>query len=312
MKDFIIENAENLIHKFNENPLIDLEKMKRIVGSCSINFLFGSGVNGSAFPQFAGFGNTKAALVRYGQPGENIEEELRALDSAPKDEVIDVFCNEFNDRQPVWDSNSAKNLQDLLLQTSLIVSKAENRHPESKRINVFTLNYDHIVETELENLGQFSYTLTTKKSKAQLPFEIVGYNTKRREYIPTFAIYKLHGSANALGKINANEIVLPGEDKLGNVVTDFYETLFSMKGELIRKNSVLFVIGYSWNDSHVNSVISDAVDNGLTTFALQYRDGDMPSGDLVDKVIIIPPRQADAPQDTTRTLADIFKGVLEQ
>jgi len=312
MKDFIIEDAENLIHKFNENPLIDLEKMKRIVGSCSINFLFGSGVNGSAFPQFVGFENTKAALARYGQPGENIEEELRALDSAQKDEVIDVFCNEFNNRQPVWDSNSAKNLQDLLLQTSLIVSKAENRHPESKRINVFTLNYDHIVETELENLGQFSYTLTTKKSKAQLPFEIVGYNTKRREYISTFAIYKLHGSANALGKINANEIVLPGEDKLGNVVTDFYETLFSMKGELIRKNSVLFVIGYSWNDSHVNSVISDAIDNGLTAFALQYRDGDMPSGDLVDKVITIPPRHTDAPQDTTRTLADIFKGVLEQ
>lgn len=312
MEKSIVDISDGSIINPNEASSADIERMKRILGSCSINFLFGSGVNGSAFPQFTGFEETKTALTEHGQPGENIEQELRELDAAQREEIAGIFCQEFSNIEVDPASESIGNLRDLLLQTSLIVSRAENRHPESKRINIFTLNYDHIVETELENLGQFSYSLTAKRSKAQLPFEIVGYNTKRREYIPTFAIYKLHGSADSSGKLYADQIVLPGEDKLGNVITDFYETLFAMKGELLRKNSVLFVIGYSWNDSHVNSVISDAVDNGLTVFALQYHHGDAPSDNLVDKITMIPPSHIDFPQDTTRTLADIFKGVLGQ
>ena len=305
-------NGPNNVQIDTENTYgIDPEKLKRILGSCSINFLFGAGVNGKAFPQFNGFVNTKEALKQHGQPGDNIEIELREIDEAARNEIIDTYCDEFSGftQSLDYESESIRNLEDLLSQISRIVSKAENRHPESKRINIFTLNYDQIVETILNSQGQFAYTLNVQKSKSNLPFEIVGYNTSRREYVPTFAIYKVHGSVDAAGQLSKETIVFPGEDKLGNVLSDFYETLFAMKSELLRKNSVLFVVGYSWNDDHINGVVRDAINNGLTVYQLQFNKGStLPSG-MHGQIEIVPPVQVEPRQDTTLTLANIFKRV---
>lgn len=290
---------------------IDLEKLKRILGSCSINFLFGAGVNGRAFPQFNGFAKTKEALKQHGQPGDNIEIELHKIDKEARKEIVDTYCDEFSSftQELDYGSESIRNLGSLLFRISRIVSKAENRHPESKRINIFTLNYDQIVETILNTQGQFSYTLNVQESKSNLPFEIVGYNTARREYVPTFAIYKMHGSVDAAGRLSKESIVFPGEDKLGNVLSDFYETLFAMKSELLRKNSALFVVGYSWNDDHINGVVRDAIDNGLTVYQLQFNGSSaLPSG-MSEQIEVVPPVQVEPRQDTTLTLANIFKRV---
>ena len=201
-----------------------IERLRRVLGSCTINFLFGAGVNGGGFPQFSAFTKTLEALREHGQLGDIIEQEVRLLASQERDEVLDVFCAEFMERAKEIDPNneSIDHLDRLFQEVSAIVAKAENRHPESKRINIFTLNYDRIVETVLERQGQFCYVLNAKHSKSSLPFEIVGYNTAKREYIPTFAIYKLHGSVDAANKLNKEDNVFPGDDKLGNVLNDFY------------------------------------------------------------------------------------------
>lgn len=290
---------------------ISPDRLKRILGSCSINFLFGAGVNGNAFPQFNGFEKTKLALKNCGQPGNVIEMELRNLNENDRDKVLGAFIDEFNDQKINYESGSILNLKDLLHQTNLLISRAENRHPESKRVNIFTLNYDRIVETVLESQGQFIYTLNAKASNSYLPFEIVGYNTARREYIPTFAVYKMHGSVDAAGILQKEAIIAPGEDKLGNVISDFYETLFAMKGELLRKNSALFVIGYSWKDDHINGIIKDAIDNGLTVYQLQYKTNEDPlPSEISSKINVIPPAKEHPEQDTTLTLANLFEKVM--
>lgn len=286
-----------------------IEKLRRVLGSCSINFLFGAGVNGSGFPQFSAFTKTLEVLKEHGKPGENIEREVRPLAPSERDEVLDVFCAEFMERTMEFDLNneSIEHLGRLFHDVSTIVAKAENRHPESKRINVFTLNYDRIAETVLEHQGQFYYVLNAKHAKSSLPFEIVGYNTAKREYVPTFAIYKLHGSVDAANKLEKEDIVFPGDDKLGNVLNDFYETLFSMKGELLKRNSVLFVIGYSWSDDHVNGVIDDALANGLVVYQLQYEDNEESSDKIPEKACVISPADSKNKQDTTLTLAQLFE-----
>lgn len=293
----------------NEENDAFIEKFRRILGSCSINFLFGAGVNGGSFPQFSAFLKTLQALKEHGKPGEIIEQEARSLAPSERDEILDVFCDEFMEYVKDVDlgDESIEHLGRLFQDASKIVARAENRHPESKRINVFTLNYDRISEIVLERQGQFYYVLNAKHSKSSLPFEIVGYNTAKREYVPTFAIYKLHGSANAGDELKKEDIVFPGDDKLGNVLNDFYETLFSMKGELLKNNSVLFVIGYSWNDDHINGIIDDALANGLVVYQLQYGT----NGELPDKmpggVRVIRPKDEEKEQDTTLTLAKLFE-----
>ncbi|QOY60893.1 SIR2 family protein [Thermophilibacter immobilis] len=289
----------------------------KVLGSCNINFLFGAGVNGGprgAIPSFDNFTDTITELKQLGLPyADGIEKALQSCDDDNKRrQVLDKFVEEFNSKQDYSLTHpSLVNLQNLLKATHKAVSLAENRHPESKRVNVFTLNYDRIIEELLDASGFFNYALK-KETKSFLPFDVVGYDTGKRAFVPTFAVYKLHGSVNANRVLDADDIVFPGQDKLGSVISNFYETLFAMKGELLRKNAALFVIGYSWSDEHINDAIDSAIDNGLTVMWPQYEAGDskLLPDKLKDRVIAIPPANSANPCDTTATLANLFEQAM--
>lgn len=287
--------------------------LQKVLGSCNINFLFGAGVNGGpqgAIPSFDSFSDTIAEMNNLGLPTDiGIERALQGCaDEGIRQQVLDKFVEEFNDKQNYQLNHpSLVNLSSLLKAAHKAVSIAENRHPESKRINVFTLNYDRIVEELLDASGFFNYALK-KESKSFLPFDVVGYDTAKRTFIPTFAVYKLHGSVNSSRVLQTGDIVFPGQDKLGSVISNFYETLFAMKGELLRKNAALFVLGYSWLDEHVNDIISSAIDNGLTVVFPKYSESDELPPELESRVEVIPP--ADPRSDTTATLARLFEQAM--
>lgn len=299
--------------EFDEDKF--LLRLYKILGSCSINFLFGAGVNGGAFPQFSQFSKTIDKIDPEEPQGVNIEKALQDCnDDDIRTEVLDEFVREFNEQDYSLDHKSLKNLQELLRAAHSIVDRAQNSHPETKRINVFTLNYDRIVEELLETSGYFAHVLK-RDTKSLIPFNIIGYNTVTRAFIPTFAVYKLHGSVGADRILKNEGIVFPGQDKLGNIVSNFYETLFAMKGELLRKNAALFVIGYSWADDHINDVINNAIDNGLTVVFPKFKESESAPETLKNKIIIIPPDTSDAsenPRDTTKTLAGLFQKVIAQ
>lgn len=287
--------------------------LQKVLGSCNINFLFGAGVNGGpqgAIPSFDSFSDTIAEMDNLGLPTDiGIERALQGCaDEGIRQQVLDKFVEEFNDKQNYQLNHlSLVNLSSLLKAAHKAVSIAENRHPESKRINVFTLNYDRIVEELLDASGFFNYALK-KESKSFLPFDVVGYDTAKRTFIPTFVVYKLHGSVNSSRVLQTGDIVFPGQDKLGSVISNFYETLFAMKGELLRKNAALFVIGYSWSDEHVNDIIGSAIDNGLTVVFPKYSENDELPLELEGRVEVIPP--ANSQSDTTATLARLFEQAM--
>ncbi len=283
--------------------------LRKALGSCSVNFLFGAGVNGKAFPYFAQFKKTIDAMNERGLDGSNIETALaNCADGQIRQEVLNAFVDEYNSHNNyrLYDK-SLLNLRRMLVGFASVVGRAENRHPETRRLNVFTLNYDRIVEEILEDSGLFSYTLTQDKAKGRLPFDIVGYNTSTHAFVPTFCVYKLHGSVDTSRTLSANNIVFPGQDKLGSILSHFYETLFAMKGELLKRNSALFVIGYSWADDHVNGIISDAIAGGLTVYWLQYRSEDKLPKQVAGNVIVVPPTDNENPVDATKTLADLLE-----
>lgn len=298
---------DNAMSGISDELLLGLRK---VLGSCSVSFLFGAGVNGKAFPYFAQFKDTISAMNQRGLDGSNIETALaNCADDQIRQAVLDTFVDEYNGyRDYRLDNESLLNLRRMLTAFSSIVEKAENRHPETKRLNVFTLNYDRIVEEILEDSGLFCYTLTQGKSKGHLPFDIVGYNTTTHAFVPTFCVYKLHGSVDANRNLSSGNIVFPGQDKLGSILSNFYETLFAMKGELLKRNTVLFVIGYSWSDDHVNGIINDAIASGLTVYWLKYRPEDTLPKRLAGHVITIPPA-GEIPVDTTKTLAELVERV---
>ncbi|MDO4899180.1 SIR2 family protein [Actinomyces sp.] len=307
--------AETLVHANDEeSPEEELVALlHRVLGSCNISFLFGAGVNGRAFPFFAQFRDTIDRMHELGLSEDGIEEALQGCDDdAIRQKVFDTFINEFNSKTYSLENQSIVNLRRLLSATHRAVSRAENRHHESKRVNVFTLNYDRIVEEVLETSGYFNYVLK-RDTKSFLPFNVVGYDTQTRSFLPTFAVYKLHGSVGADRQLASDGIVFPGQDKLGSIISEFYETLFAMKSELLRKNATLFVIGYSWADEHVNSVINSAIDSGLTVVFPQYSADTIIPEWLAERAIVIPPGELGEdgkPCDTTKTLAAIFEKAM--
>jgi hypothetical protein len=150
--------------------------------------------------------------------------------------------------------------------------------------DIFSLNYDTLLEASLDEL--------------RLPY-IDGFRGTNRAWFDAetfdeggggtaYRVFKLHGSINwtrdASGHVrrgrNANKdaadepvVVYPSEQKYLQTQYGVYETLIGRFRNRLRNASVnncLVVLGYSFNDEHINEAICDAVianNSNLTVIA---------------------------------------------
>lgn len=150
--------------------------------------------------------------------------------------------------------------------------------------DIFSLNYDTLIESSLDSL--------------RLPY-VDGFRGTNRAWFDlqtfdeagmgiAYRIHKLHGSINWTrdnnGHVrrgrNANEdasdepvVVYPSEQKYLQTQFGVYESLIGRFRDRLRSNSVnnhLVVLGYSFNDEHVNEAIFDAINapnSNLTVIA---------------------------------------------
>ena len=157
-----------------------------------------------------------------------------------------------------------------------------------KPIDIFSLNYDTLLEASLESL--------------RLPYVDGFYGTNRAWFDrktfdnadseTAYRLYKLHGSINWIrdvdnhvrrisntkrGADNDSLMIYPSEQKYLQTQYGVYETLFSCFRDRLRshgKNKHLVILGYSFHDEHINEAILDATrspdgnsDNNLTVIA---------------------------------------------
>lgn len=166
--------------------------------------------------------------------------------------------------------------------------KITYRSKDFSRVNIFTTNNDLFNERVLDKLNinynngfgggldkyfnpaRFSYTFS-KKIEASI-----------EKYEPLdnmIYLYKLHGSVNwieeegnALFNIkeinidkdykpdNKNVLIYPNPLKQGKSLTAPYSDIIrEFQRKLLLQNSVLFVIGYSFSDEHLNNIIYQAL-----------------------------------------------------
>lgn len=284
-----------------------MEFDSKIISSCHINFLFGAGVNGGAFPQLDNFKETIGAIKGYigDYPNLSFEDAFDKLDDKQKDEVSKLFIKEFNEHLDKLNINheSVANLQNLLAKINEIVDKSENRNHSMKQINIFTANYDDIVERLLKRLGYLynSISATNFENHNQF-FNMVGYDFIYRKFIPTFFVSKIHG--------DINDPILPGLNKYDKVLeANKFEILFKMKEKLLRPYSLLFVIGYSGRDEHINKILNDCVKGGLTIYWFKYSESDIVPDSFKNDVIIF---NNDEHIDTTLLLTNKLREKDEQ
>ena len=139
--------------------------------------------------------------------------------------------------------------------------------------DIFSLNYDTLVEASLDELRIHYVDGFRGSNRAWFDPETFDDAVGGASY----RLFKLHGSVNWTrdedGHIrrgrNANDdaanepiVVYPSEQKYLQTQYGIYETLMSRFRDRLRSSNVnncLVVLGYSFNDDHINEAISDAV-----------------------------------------------------
>ena len=251
---------------------------RTILSSTHINFLFGSGVNGKAFPQLSGFSRTLDEIHKYvADTNLGFEEAINRIGSDDdRNKVKKVFMKEFEEKEALIDDSnpSLVSIRSLMENVYKVVDKTQNRNVSMKQINIFTLNYDNIIENILSKSGFFYNSISASNvSKRSYLFDVIGYDYKGQAYLPSFQVSKLHGDKKTP--------IIPGKAKfIQSLDENYFEILYNMKEHLCRPNSILIVIGYSGNDNHINKIIEDCASHGLTIYRYKYDADDLSIGDF--------------------------------
>lgn len=150
-----------------------------------------------------------------------------------------------------------------------------------KQVNIYTLNYDSIVEKSLKDIGLIvNHLSSTNIETFDALFNIVAYDYTLKKCIPTYLISHLHG--------DLEHPILPGVNKYNDVLqAKKFELLFKMKEHLSRRCSVLFVIGYSGNDKHINNILKDCIKAGLTIYWINFKKDSFVPSDLKDEDVFV-------------------------
>jgi hypothetical protein len=159
--------------------------------------------------------------------------------------------------------------------------------------DIFTLNYDTVIEATLDNL-RFHYVDGFRGSRNGW-FDPSVFDEEPVSS-PYFRVYKLHGSINwirgstdhirrvivsSVADIKDPVVVYPSEQKYLQTQFGAYEILISRFRERLREdrpNNCLVTLGYSYNDEHINEAIIDAIgwkNTNLTVIAFVGPDSDI-------------------------------------
>lgn len=288
-----------------------------VLSSSHINFLFGAGVNGKAFPQLKSFTDTLSKIEELGGNIENgLESGIDSLGSSAHKKIVkDVFIKEFMEADAKMNEKFGKdmsliNLEKMLRKTYLLVNESQNRNPSMKQINIFTLNYDQIVEKTLSGLGYFFSEISASNTTTRaMLLDVIGYNFNVKKYVPTFMVSKLHG--------DIDNPIIPGKSKYQEMLNeDYFEIAFNMKEKLCRQNSILIVIGYSGRDEHINKILKDCLNAGLTIYWYKFAQMDIVPFEENNQIIVRQQEDYSNPQDTTancyRDMEQVWEKKLEE
>ncbi len=170
------------------------------------------------------------------------------------------------------------------------------RMPRSQPVEIFTTNYDILIETALEaervaafdgfvgcNHPFFSHESLTRPESAPGP--------------AWTRLWKVHGSINWRLDIiggrqrvirtaphSEGEMILPSHHKYDESRKQPYTALLDRLTRVLeRDDAILFVCGYSFSDDHINAIIFDALEAKRRphVIALQYAEAEVEAGTVL-------------------------------
>lgn len=268
--------------------------------------------NGAIEPLKANFEQVLAILHRWRSALPEAGGRLR-MDGSP---FVDAEAEDINEalRQATRAlaracSLPASGKESGLATYNTLVRKILTRPLNLKRVNIFTLNYDTLIEqaADAEGVVLIDGFVGTQRRvfrpecyEQDLYFPAETTEGRVHRFDRVLHLYKLHGSItwtaseptidNPYGvqsvPFNPEEtqplLIYPTPAKYGETLGMPYSELFRrFAGAIVRPQSVLFVVGYGFGDEHVNAIIRQAL--AVPSFTLVIVDPN-PQSDFVKKL----------------------------
>jgi hypothetical protein len=264
----------------------DIAKELRKLGITKrLNFLLGSGTSVPAIPLMGAYGDIEGKSANE-QLSERVQEVSKKLLTKSKCEIDDKNVYMVLD-------NFQKFIESVVTLLNL-----SNSRQIPRNVNVFTTNFDLYIEKATDHIlkkyrlvfidgasGYFDRYLDSSNFNRTISYK--GLNDNYINEIPSITLIKPHGSINWIEKDESilikNEVVdrpvIVKPDGYEAATTfesnHFHEMLRIFQLELDKPQSVLFVIGFSFQDKHIAKMVKRAVQNPeLIVYVFGYIDED--------------------------------------
>ena len=255
-----------------------------------LNFLIGSGASSDAIPlmgQFNSFGAKANEELLKCVKDISKKALLICKDDKPKSSI------ELNERLKIFKSfkSYSKFMEGLIHCLNNVNSRTIPRS-----VNIFTTNYDLFLECAIDKVlriqnfvcndgarGYFTKVLDWTNFNRVVAYK--GINDNYNYELPLVNLIKPHGSVN-WKREKENVLITPnvcddpfvvpptGTESKDTFLTNyFYEMLRVFQLELEKPQSVLIVIGFSFQDSHIAKMVRRAIQNPeLRVYIFAYSD----------------------------------------
>lgn len=262
----------------NTNDFI--KKIKELAMTKQLNFLIGSGVS-------------MPAISLMGQvEGANEEEKNNELIKKVSNVSKKLLNDKFDDEKI---KITFKNYRSFITKIIFLLNKSNSRQvPRS--VNIFTTNYDLFIEKTIDELsienriifndgsnGYFKKYIDSSNYNKVVSYK--GLNDNYINEIPSINLIKPHGSINwkreeerilVCNEVVENPVVVKPTGKEGQETflnNYFHDMLRMFQIELDKPQSVIFVIGFSFQDKHIAKMFTRALQNPeLIAYIFCYKD----------------------------------------
>lgn len=263
-----------------------IKQLQQLAITKQLNFLIGSGASAKSIGLMGDFKNDNGSIA------------INKLINKVK-EVSEKLLNGNFDEDP----KIRENLEDYcgFIKMIIYVLNLSNSRQVPKSANIFTTNYDLFFEKAADILlpsrrfifndgarGYFTRELDSLNYNQVVSYK--GLNDNYISEIPSITLIKPHGSVNWKKKgeeekicicnhvIEEPIIVRPTGQESKDTFSNnyFHEMLRVFQLELDKPQSVLFIIGFSFQDKHIGKMILRALRNHeLMIYVFAYSDSDI-------------------------------------
>lgn len=266
----------------------DIKQLRYFAITKRLNFLIGSGTSVPAIPLMSFF------------KGEDISDEK--ANNSLSDKVKDVSKKVLEDISKASEEEIIKAVlkrYSEFIKVILQLLYHANSRQVTKNINIFTTNYDLFIEKSLDELmkyesfvfndgsnGYFNRILDSANYNKSVAYR--GLNDNYLNELPTLSLIKPHGSMNWERDQEGNILIrqsvvenpvvvkptgIEGQETFLN--NHFHDMLRVFQLELDKPQSILIVIGFSFQDKHIAKMLNRSLKNPeLNVFIFCYFESD--------------------------------------